>query len=286
VAQVRRPLIAALALFVGAIGFDRVGVAAGEEAVSTHAYLVAICFVALPLVVPAARRAAARTLAINAIGIAVGWSMLTGAGVFDGSGWHVALTEVVFVGLAAWLGSDLAAALGQLDEVITTTVSGESPALDLEGPVAANEIETEVARSRRHDRPMSVTVLGPTPEGLDAALDRAAIEFDQAMRARFVHGALARAVAGQLRRSDLLFEHRPSGRLIVLSPETDENGTSLLVRRITAAAERAGIDISTGTASFPDDGIGFEALFGHAERTLADSMHRPELRAVGDGGAA
>lgn len=283
--QVRRPIIAALALFVGAIAFDRVGVGAGAEAVSTHAYVIALSFVALPLGVPAARRMTPRSLVVAAIGVTVGWSTLAGTG-FDGTGWHLGLTEIAFVGLAALLGSHLAAALGRLDEIITTTVSGESPAIDLEGPVAANEIETEVARSRRHDRPMSVTVLSPTPRGLDAALDRAAIEFDQALRTRFVYGALARAVSGQLRRSDLLFEHRPSGRLVVLSPETDDDGTSLLVRRISDATKRAGIDISTGTASFPDDGISFETLFDRAEHTLSEAMQQPELRMVREGGGA
>lgn len=280
--QVRRPLIAALALFAGAITLDRVGLSEGGEAIATHAYVVAIIVFAVPLLSSLARRAATWTGVVAAVGAYSVTSLVIGAGPLSDGGIYLATTEFAFVTLAAWLGSHLAGAVSAFDDVVALAVSGDSPAVDLEGPTAANEIQAELARSRRHDRPMSVTVLGPTPSQLDQALERAAIELDRSVRTRFLFGSLARSVAKTLRRSDLLFEHRPSGRLIVVSPETDEGGTSLLVRRILTAATGAGIEVHAGTATFPDDGIGFEALVDHAETELAASTE-PVLRALHHG---
>jgi hypothetical protein len=285
VTQLRRPLIATLVLFTGAITLDRLGATAGEEAIATYAYVLAVASLVIPLVSRTARRASARSRAISIVGCYTVWGLTIGPNPFDATGIYTVATEIGFISLAAWLGSQFITAVSAIDEAITGTVAGDSPALDLEGPIAANEIQTELARSRRHDRPMSVTVLGPSPEGLEAALDQTSLELDRAVRLRFLYGRISRTVAQQLRRSDLLFEHKATGRLIVVSPETDQEGTDLLVSRIVAAAARSGIDLLAGTASFPDDGIGFESLVAEAEGDLTESA-KPRLRAVEHGGVA
>jgi len=285
VTQVRRPLIGTLALFIAAITFDRVGVEAGADAIAVHAYLIALVAVALPLTLPSVRRMSLWLLPATAAGALVGYSVLMGRGIFEPGSIHPATTELAFVGLAAWLGHQLATNLAGLEDLMTSAAFGESPALDLEDPVAANEIHTEIARGRRHGRPIAITVLAPTPEGLKAALDNVTLEIDHTVRTRFLFGSLARTVSGQLRRSDVLFEHRPSGRLIVLSPETDQDGTDLLVQRILTATAETGIETRAGTATFPDDGTGFETLVNHAEADIAQSS-TPLLRAVQQGDSA
>jgi len=285
VTQVKRPLVATLVLFIAAITLDRVGVEAGADAISSHAYLIALAAVALPLALPSVRRSSAWILPAAAAGSLVGFSALVGEGVFEPGSIHPATTELAFVALAAWLGHQLATNLVGLEDLMASAAFGESPALDLEDPIAANEIHTEIARGRRHGRPIAVTVLTPTPEGIKAAIDNVTLEIDQAVRTRFLFGSLARTVAGQLRRSDVLFEHRPSGRLIVLSPETDQDGTELLVQRILTATAATGIETRAGTATFPDDGTGFETLVSHAEADIEQNL-APLLRAVQHGDSA
>lgn len=282
--HVRRPLIAALALFTVAIGLDRTGIGAGSDVVGTHAYAIAAAALLSPMIVVGLRRTRTGVAVATAIGVLMGYSILFGAGFFGDAAPHIAAIEMSFVALAAGLGHALAVSLDRLDELIEVVAVGESPAIDLEGPLAANEIHTEVARSRRHDRPLSVTVLSPTTHGLEGALERASIEVTEAIRTRFLFGTLARTVAGVLRRSDLLFEHRPTGRLVVLSPETDSDGTSLLVERILSATAANGIETIAGTASFPSDGIGFETLIDEAERSMNRAAEAPRLRAVEQGG--
>ncbi len=282
--QVRRPIIATLALFTVAITLDRIGVGSGDQAIAGYAYVFALLSVTLPLL-SQARTSSPWTIPLISVGSLLAYSVAFKVGFFYPAATHLAITELVFVAVAARLGGGIAAGLDRIDGLLLSATVGESPALDLEGPTAANEIHTEIGRGRRHDRPLSVTVLAPTVEGLERALDSAALELDRTLRTRFVIGTFAKTVAAQLRRSDLLFEHRPSGRLIVLSPETDAEGTELLVTRILRAATRTGIDARAGSASFPGDGIGFESLVDHAQAEL-DSAAEPRLRAVEEEGAA
>jgi hypothetical protein len=265
-----------LALFIAAITFDRVGVEAGADAIASHAYVIALAAVALPLTLPSVRRMSIWILPAAAAGALVGYSALVGRGVFEPGSIHPATTELAFVALAAWLGHQLATNLIGLEDLMSSAAFGESPALDLEDPAAANEIHTEIARGRRHGRPIAVTVLAPTPEGLMAAMENVTLEIDHSVRARFLFGSLARTVAAQ---------HRPSGRLIVLSPETDQDGTDLLVQRILTATAATGIETRAGTATFPDDGTGFETLVNHAEADIEQST-APLLRAVHQGDSA
>jgi len=277
--------MAALGLFTVAIALDRTGIGAGSDVVGTHAYAIAAIAMLVPMTTAGLRRAGPMIAVGSAIGTLTVYSALFGTGFFGGLPAHIAAIEVAFVALSSALGHALGQSLAHLDGLLGVVAFGESPAIDLEGPLAANEIHAEVARSRRHDRPMSVTVLSPTERGLNDALEQAAVEVDRSIRTRFLFGALARTVSGVLRRSDLLFEHRPSGRLIVLSPETDNEGTALLVERITSATASTGIETMAGTASFPHDGLGFETLVDEAERAMNEQGQKPQLRSVEQGTA-
>ncbi|MBI5157922.1 MAG: hypothetical protein HZA58_07930 [Acidimicrobiia bacterium] len=277
--QLRRPLLALVALFTAAITIDRIGVESGTEAVSSTVYALAALAVAAPLALASLRRTRpwmAATVAVSSYA-----TLLVTSSHFRNRSIYVIVTELVFLVLAVRLGHHLARTLARFDDTLGVIVFGDARTRDIESPEAAQTIHDEIARSRRHGRPLSLTVLTPLPTSVETAVDNAAIDVDRAVRRRYVYGKLARAVSEQLRRSDLLFEHRASGRLFVLSPETDPDGNTLLVKRVTEAAAIAGIPADAGSASFPDDAIAFESLVAAAEADLAAQVDRtPHLRAV------
>jgi hypothetical protein len=279
--QIRRPLIGLLALFTTALTLDRFGLGSdGGNAVSTSAYLIALGAVALPFGLPGLRRAAtarAVTLAIIAYALA---TALLGEG-FQPFALYVHVTEAVFVMLAAGLAHRVAIGLDQIDETLGTVVFGEPGALALDSPQAASEILTEIARSRRHDRPLIVTVVAPRPASLELAVDRAAEDVQRAIRERYVSTQLSRAMGQRLRRSDLVFRDEATGRFVVLSPETGPEGADYVVERIREASRAASVEVDAGTATFPDTAFSFEALVAAAEADLANPANRvPTLRAV------
>jgi hypothetical protein len=279
--QIRRPLIGLLALFTTALTLDRFGLGSdGGNAVSTSSYLIALGAVALPFGLTGLRRGAtarAVTLALAAHAIV---TVLVGDGI-QPFALYVHVTEAVFVMLAAGLAHRVAVGLDQIDETLGTVVFGEPGTLSLDSPQAASEILTEIARSRRHDRPLVVTVVAPRPASLELAVDRAAEDVQRAIRERYVSTQLSRAMGQRLRRSDLVFRDDTTGRFVVLSPETGSEGADFVVERIREASRAASVEIDAGTATFPDTAFSFEALVAAAEEDLASPANRvPKLRAV------
>lgn len=258
---VRRPLIGLVVLFAGAVTLDRLGLAQGDRAMETYAYYLAVALAAAPFVFPGLRRARPWAPTATALGCYGVLRMVASAELDP----FAAFTEVTFVMLAALLAHRTAAALDELEHVLGSVVFGDSPALPLDGPQAANEILGEMARSRRHDRPLSVTVISPDPASLGSAIDGAHEEVQRAMRARYVHGELARRIGAQLRRSDLLFEDPETGHFVILSPETGPEGTELLIDRIREATRRTRVRLATGSASFPQHALTFEQLVERAQ---------------------
>lgn len=265
---IRRPLTGLLTLFVGALAMDRIALdSVTERAIGTPAYAVALGFVAAPLLIAGFRRTRLVTFLIVAAGSAL--IVQSTAGHLTGDPYRAAV-EAAFITLAAGLSHRLAFAIDHVDRTINSVVFGENPALALDGRQAANEILTEMARSRRHGRPLSVTVLAPDPTTLEMAVDRSAEEVQRAIRARYVHGRIARVIADQLRRSDLLFEDPDTGNFVVVSPETSSEGSTLLVDRITHAVRPTSVLLESGHATFPDHAFTFEQLIDRAQEHMGE----------------
>jgi hypothetical protein len=287
--HIRRPLLGVLALVVGAVTVDRIGLSrTGDAGLAAWVYLLVLWVIALPLLVGALRRAQPWVTVSFALAAYMIIKVLLPAS--PGSGRfqiHLAITEAALVGLAALLAWRLASGLGALDSALAAVGFGDYPALPLESPQATSEILGEMARSRRHDRPLSVAVLAPRPDSLRLAVEAAGEEVQRALRTRYVRGRLARVIADHLRRTDLLFEDQATGRFVILSPETGADGAELLLGRIRRAAAALNLEVDSGNASFPDQAIAFEQLLAQAEQRLAGiapEVPGPALHPVGAAG--
>jgi len=284
--RIRRPLLGLLGLFVAAVTIDRFGLGRpAEGALAAWVYALAAGVVALPLILPGLRRARPyATVGVALAAFAAAKAFMPdspGSGSFE---IHLAAAEAAFLGLAALLAHRLASGLDALDAALAAVGFGDYPALPLEGPQATSEILSEMARSRRHDRPLSVAVIEPLADTFETAVEMAGEEVQRALRTRYVRGRLARVIADHLRRSDLLFEDPATGRFVVLSPETGPEGAELLIGRIRQAAGLLALEVRSGSASFPDHAIAFEQLLAQAEQRLAGitpEVPAPSLRPVG-----
>jgi hypothetical protein len=282
--HIRRPLAALLTLFTGAIVLDRLGLTGSGDTMSSWLYGLALGFALAPLVLPGLRRSRPYATLISAAAVyVIAATVLRGRPDPLGEGLFIAVVELIFLLLTAFLGQRVGAAIQDVDETLGAVAFGESPAIPLESTRATNEILAEMARSRRHDRPLSVTVVHPDPGSVQVAVDRAGEEVQRAIRTRYVRTRLARALADELRRTDLLFEHPDTGHFIVLSPETEADGAGLVAVRAREAARRVGVTISSGSASFPDHAFTFEQLVAEADRRVAEpAVPAPRIAEVHD----
>jgi len=191
---------------------------------------------------------------------------------FGGIHTYLSVAEVALLFMLIWLAHNLGRNLHDFEEAVKnitfSDVSRQIRNLD----AAAEDIQLEFTRSRRHQRPLSVIVVQTQPESIRAILHRAVEEVQRKMMTRYVVTSLARVIGSQLRRMDLVLDQREQGRYIILSPETDAVNATVVVKRIQAAAiEELGVSVSCSVAAFPEDALTLEELVHRAELNLQGS---------------
>lgn len=189
--------------------------------------------------------------------------------IFGGSFSYLSIAEAALISIAVLLGRELAVDLHDFEEAVRNiTLSGVSRRIkSLEQ--ANEEIEIEILRSRRHNRPLAVIVVEPDEKSIQAQLHRAIQEIQQAMMARYIVTSLARVIGNQLRRSDLVIDQHEQGRFIIFSPDTNAQELAILLERVRAAtSKQLNINLNLGYASFPEQAFTFDELVRLAEQKL------------------
>lgn len=134
---------------------------------------------------------------------------------------------------------------------------------------AADEIQTEIYRSRRFNHALSLVMVEPEPESVNVILHRTIKDVQRSMIARYISVSLARSLHRKLRQSDILLEKRGSKqRFIILAPETSKFNISEVIKRVNRAAFDLGAALMYGVASYPEDSMTFEGLMKRAEKNL------------------
>lgn len=179
---------------------------------------------------------------------------------------YLTVTELVLLSLSVVIAHIVARSLHQVEETVANItlndVSRRVRALD----AAQQDIQQEFLRSRRYNRPLSVLLVKIDPQSIQASLHATAKELMHSMIKRYAMTSLVRALDKEMRRSDYVLEEPQQDRLVVLLPETDQRGTANLAERIRQlAAERLGIRVSVGFATFPDKALTFDELVQVAE---------------------
>lgn len=184
---------------------------------------------------------------------------------------YLSITEIAFVSLLIWLAHDLGRSLHDFEEAVKNITFSDINHRIRDLDEAAEDIQLELTRVRRHQRPLSVIVVETKPESVRAALHRTVQEVQRAMLSRYVVTSLARVIGNQLRRTDLVLNQRDRGRFIILSPDTNMVNSTVVVDRIQAAAtEELGVSVACGIATFPEDALTFEELIHRAELSLQE----------------
>ncbi len=209
-------------------------------------------------------------LGVYGIGRLILWAFFAQAP-FGGMETYVLITEMALLALGVLLGHRVAQDhLDFEDAVENLSLSGQNRrARKLE--TAAEDIQLELSRSRRHHYPLSVIVVQSDPDSLTEVIHRTVQEVQRAMMGRYVLAGLGRALGRHLRRTDILVDQMEKGRYVIVSPDTDTERARLLIERLqTMVAGRLGIRVSCGIASFPDEALTFEELVQTAETGLQD----------------
>jgi hypothetical protein len=182
---------------------------------------------------------------------------------------YLSITEVTLLAIAIWLSHLLARAIHDFEQAVENITLRSASRRVRRLNEAMEDIQIEMFRSRHNHHPLSVVVVEPKPESIQASLHQAVREVQETMLHSYIINSLAQTLSKYLRRTDMILEQRDVGRFIILCPETSVGDLNLLVEYIqTIVAKQLGTAVACGVATFPNEALTFEELIHRAEAQL------------------
>lgn len=182
---------------------------------------------------------------------------------------YLTLTEAVFVLVMVYLAHQVARVYYELRQAAEYVTLAEAGRHLLKVADADQEIGREMWRSRHFHRALSVIIVRPDKQSVAKVTPRLLEEIQQNMAELWTAVRLSNTIKEQLRMVDMVMEDRENGRFIILCPEIDAQGATMLTDRIgKALANQLGVSISCGVASFPKEALTFETLLTEASSHL------------------
>lgn len=176
----------------------------------------------------------------------------------------VAIIEIVLAIGALVLAQRVAVGLDEFDDAVANITLGDLTRIK-SLHAAEDDIAIEMSRARRHERPLTVTVLSVDADGVEAPLHRIVQDVQKSMVQRYVMSGLARLAAQTTRRGDIVVQDAANNRVIILSPEASPEQVENLADRLRSTAhERLGLPVRYGSAGFPHNALTFTDLVDHA----------------------
>ncbi len=143
---------------------------------------------------------------------------------------------------------------------------------------AMPDINKEIIRSRRYQRPLSILAIQISAETMQTNAEHLSQDIINTMLSRYAMSSLIRAIDKEIRRPDLILKHSEDNQIILMLPETDEQGTKVVIDNMkTIAHNIVGESVSLGAATFPQDALTFEELIKHAATHTHSAKNSPHL---------
>ena len=187
----------------------------------------------------------------------------------------VIVLEFVLLEAGVWFAYQLAVQLSHAESIMDALALSAFPnrAHDIEEE--QQRIKTELTRSRRYHRPLSLVVIESLGDDEKVAIEMLkGIQHD--LMNRFTSARVGQIIDDRIRQTDLVLrDHR--GRFVILCPETDLPSAELLAKRIIhAIKERTDLSVLFGVAAFPDEALTFDDLLHTARERLTRSREVSE----------
>ncbi len=188
----------------------------------------------------------------------------------------IILIEFALVGLGAVLVRELTRNLVEVEHKLDQLVFANFKGRALSLTEAADEIQTELQRSRRYQRALTVLVVEPDAKTLNSRLMPTIDEIQHNLAKRYALGKVSEALSETARRPDLIIRDEQGERFFIICPETTRDSSETLVQRMRAAIRTdLGISLAVGAASFPEDALTIEDLLNQASLRLGSAGDAP-----------
>jgi GGDEF domain-containing protein len=184
---------------------------------------------------------------------------------------QLVILEFVLMEISAGLAFDIGRQLRQVSRLIDKFTAITYPNRTLDLRTAGDRISTELTRSRRYSRPLSVLVVQ-----MDKLESQQALEKDESLQrdilTRFAAARIGEIVNDRARETDLILRDSDN-RFILICPETGHLSSAILAQRISkSVAENIGAKVRWGVSSFPDEALTFDDLVEKAVERLSEEL--------------
>ncbi len=175
--------------------------------------------------------------------------------------------QFLLMEVAAGLAHNVGTHLHETEVLLESLSTSTYPNRTLEMKSAGDRIQTEITRSRRYNRPLSVLILRLS-HSAGAAQRQQLQRLERDLFERFAMAKVGQIINSHARQTDLIMRDA-AGRFVILCPETDFADCGFLAERIRAAvSDDMGDRVSFGIASFPQETLDFEELVQKAIQRL------------------
>jgi GGDEF domain-containing protein len=179
----------------------------------------------------------------------------------------VLVLQLILVELTAGLSHFVGLHLDEVDNLLGQLSSTVYPNRMMELDQAWERINTEMTRSRRFSRPLSVLMVE-----MKNVQNRVPVsKIDHLQRDLLVQFAVSKTgqIISNLARQTDLIVHESNGRFLIVCPETDLAASTILAERVrTAVEEQIDNNVVWGAAAFPDESYSFDELLEKAKHRL------------------
>lgn len=182
----------------------------------------------------------------------------------------VELSLLIGVTYAAWLYTGAISGFDKSTQKILTDLAFNLKSVDQ----ARNRIDSEIDRSRRYNRPLSIIIVQPDKTFTGQTIDLPVEQLYQKHIAReFFLNNLGKIILNSKRSHDLVLRLNNSEKLVLLCPETSlDDATSFINNMTKDIKTRMGTEVQSGVAAFPDDCTNFDELVARAEERIEDLL--------------
>ena len=184
--------------------------------------------------------------------------------------------EIVAIGVTLFLMRRVSGALLEYEMNVETFVLDVNGARMLPTAEGVNQINSELYRARRFERPVSLVHIRIPQVATDVQATTIESDFvkwriTQAFKNRYLQVNLAKLVASLTYKGDIAVEYKEG--IVVCLPETSAMEAAIFTNQLTTMVEAMfHAQAEMGVAVFPEDGLIFEELINVAE----EKTHLPE----------
>jgi len=183
------------------------------------------------------------------------------------------ILELALMNLGVFLAHRFTQYLSELEDLINTSILGQSKRQIFDLNQVSDMVEGEFNRGRRYNYPISALIIDSKVDiigQVSASPSRVAEDIAQRIRTKYLSARLTKSISEQIRQSDMIVRLDKGSKVLVLFPETPPENARMLANRLQDRAIRElGVSFTYGIASFPQDALTFRAVLNKAESELS-----------------